>query len=129
MKVVITSQAYRNLEKSLTFYKETLHYNTREIKKLREKLLSRALSLSDTPNIAQYEDNLKYLNKNHRRVIEGHFKIVYRISDNEIYITDFFDSRRNPLDMKGQLTSYNPSLARIGWTMDSKDTTYQNVKT
>jgi len=32
---------------------------------------------------------LAKLQKGHRRIIEGNFKIIYRIEDEVIYITDF----------------------------------------
>jgi len=38
---------------------------------------------------------------NHRRAIEGHFKIIYRVEGETIYVTDFFDSRQDPAKMKG----------------------------
>jgi hypothetical protein len=48
----------------------------------------------------QHEPYLKNLNKGHRRLIEGHFKIIYRIEGDYIYVTDFFDARQDPEKMK-----------------------------
>ena len=37
----------------------------------------------------------------HRRLIESHFKIIYRVIGDCIYITDIFDSRQDADKMKG----------------------------
>jgi len=37
----------------------------------------------------------------YRRLVEGHYKIIYRIEDEYIYITDIFDSCQDPDKMKG----------------------------
>jgi len=41
------------------------------------------------------------LKEGHRRIIEGHFKIVYKIERDIIYITDFFDTRQDTGKIKG----------------------------
>ena len=41
------------------------------------------------------------LKEGHRRVIDGHVKIIYRIVEEAVYVTDFFDSRSDPGKMKG----------------------------
>lgn len=41
------------------------------------------------------------MGKEHRRIIEGHYKIIYRVEGQAIYITDIFDSRQDPNKMKG----------------------------
>jgi hypothetical protein len=44
---------------------------------------------------------LEHLGAGHRRVIVGPFKIIYRLTANAVYVTDIFDSRRDPKRMKG----------------------------
>jgi len=34
------------------------------------------------------------------RLIESHYKIIYRVTEEFIYITDIFDSRQDPDKMK-----------------------------
>jgi len=57
--------------------------------------------LVDYPFKGQLELYLTKLNLGHRRLIEGNFKIVYRIEKVKIYVVDFFDGRDNPDKMKG----------------------------
>ena len=57
--------------------------------------------LKDHPEGGQYESQLEWRGQGHRRVLAGPFKIVYRISKGVITITDIFDSRRDPKEMKG----------------------------
>jgi toxin ParE1/3/4 len=51
------------------------------------------------------EENLADLKQGHRYIVEGNYKIIYRLIDNEIYITDIFDCRQNPTKMKRHLTT------------------------
>ena len=65
------------------------------------QLFNRADRLIQNPPQGQREEYLQDLNENHRRIIEGNFKIIYKINENTIYIVDFFDSRQSPDKMKG----------------------------
>lgn len=44
---------------------------------------------------------LEHLGLGHRRLIESHYKIIYRVVGEYIYVTDIFDSRQDPEKMKG----------------------------
>lgn len=101
MKVVLTDQSLERLEKSLLYYLEELEIPKVKVVEIKNKLLKRAKSLSRQPYKGQYELYLAKLNQAHRRLIEGNFKIVYRIDENVIYVVDFFDSRDSPEKMKG----------------------------
>ena len=68
---------------------------------LKKRLFDRADSLALNPFKGQGEEYLRHLKEDHRRIIEGHFKIIYKIENEVIYITDFFDSRQKPEKMKG----------------------------
>lgn len=72
-----------------------------KVSEIKMQLLDRAGSLETNPFIGRQEDYLEHLNKEHRRLIEGYFKIIYRIEKEIIYITDFFDTRQDPDKMKG----------------------------
>jgi hypothetical protein len=39
------------------------------------------------------------MNLGHRYLVEGNFKIIYRIVDDIIWVTDIFDSRQDPEKM------------------------------
>lgn len=58
--------------------------------------------LLKNPNSGPIEPNLTTLNKNHRYLLSGHYKLIYRIVDNEIIINDVFDTRQNPTKMNDE---------------------------
>lgn len=64
-------------------------------------MLDKADNLVSSPKAGQIEKYLQHLDRSHRRLIEGHFKIIYRLEGELIYITDFFDTRQDPKKMKG----------------------------
>lgn len=64
-------------------------------------MLDKADNLVTTYNHYQQEEYLEHLGKGHRRIIHGYFKIIYRLEGELIYVTDFFDTRRDPAKMKG----------------------------
>ena len=50
--------------------------------------------LLENPFFGQKEDFLASLNKNHRHIILGNYKIIYRVEEDKIiYINEIFDSR------------------------------------
>ena len=73
--------------------------------KIRKSILLATTPLIKQPFIGAIEENLTELKQGHRYLVEGNYKIIYRIIDNEIYITDIFDCRQNPTKMKINLTT------------------------
>jgi toxin ParE1/3/4 len=57
--------------------------------------------LIENPYLGVVEEYLEHLILGHRRLIVGYCKVIYRISDNIIYITEIFDTRQDPTKMKG----------------------------
>lgn len=100
MKVVITEQSLKRLEDTLRFYLEVLKIPKVQVVKIKNRLIEKAKSLSRSPHKGQYEPYLSKLKQGHRRLVEGDFKIIYRIEDEFIYVVDFFDSRNDPNKMK-----------------------------
>jgi plasmid stabilization system protein ParE len=66
-----------------------------KINEIRDRILAKADKLLDNPYIAHQEEYLDHLGKGRRRVIEGNYKIIYRVQGENIYITDIFDSRQD----------------------------------
>jgi plasmid stabilization system protein ParE len=96
MEVVITDQSLTRLEESLHFYITELEIPFEKAIEIKDTLLRKARSLSSHPYKGQPEPYLIKLNQGHRRLIEGNFKIVYRIESDMIYVVDFFDSHQEP---------------------------------
>jgi plasmid stabilization system protein ParE len=68
--------------------------------KIRRSIFSATKPLIKQPLLGALEENLADLNQGHRYIIEGNYKIIYRVINDEIYITDIFDCRQNPSKMK-----------------------------
>lgn len=99
MKLVYTEQALAGLEETLDFIGKNVSYA--KVIETRDRILDKADTLIKQPSIGQKELLLEQLGLGHRRLIEGHIKIVYRIVGETVYITDIFDSRQDPDKMKG----------------------------
>ncbi|GMQ25921.1 hypothetical protein Aoki45_26030 [Algoriphagus sp. oki45] len=100
MKIVITRQALGSLKDSLNFYLKEMEVPKEVVSRLKTDLFSACKKLSTEPYLGQEEPFLAFLNLGHRRLLEGNFKIIYRIVNKQVIITDFFDTRRNPSKIK-----------------------------
>lgn len=49
----------------------------------------------------QEEDGLRHLGLGHRRMIEGPYKIIFRVIGDTVVITDVFHTKRDPSEMRG----------------------------
>ena len=101
MKVVYTNQSLDSLQDCMKFLLEVLEIPTKKVSEIKKLLLDRADNLELNPLLGQKEEYLHHLGKDHRRLVETHFKIIYLIEGERIYITDFFDTRQDPEKMKG----------------------------
>ena len=99
MKLVYTEQALIGLDATLEF----LAKNVTNVKliAISNRILDTSEELLKQPFMGQEEPLLEYLRSGHRRLIVGHCKIIYKVVDEYIYITDIFDSRQDPDKMKG----------------------------
>lgn len=98
MKVLITQHAKHVLSEIVAYY-QRVGYG-KYGRKIRALLIQKALLLAKFPLMGSEEQLLKELNLGHRYIVEGNYKIVYRIEGKIIYITDMFDTRRSPEDIE-----------------------------
>jgi len=99
MKLVYTEQALISLEELLEFIATKVSHE--KIIEIRDQILDRADTLLLQPLKGQKEPFLEHLGLGHRRLVESHYKIIYRVVGDYIYVTDIFDSRQDPDKMKG----------------------------
>jgi toxin ParE1/3/4 len=99
MKLFYTEQALISLEEALEFIAPKVSHE--KLIEIRDRILDKADTLPLQPLKGQKEPFLEHLGLGHRRLVEGHYKIIYRVIDEYIYITDIFDSRQDPDKMKG----------------------------
>lgn len=99
MKLFYTQQALDSLQECLDFFPSEVP--AEKVNEIRDKILAKADVLLINPYVGQVEEYLEHLDKNHRRVIEGNYKILCRIENEIVYVTDIFDCRQYPSKMKG----------------------------
>lgn len=99
MKLIYTEQALFSLEEALSLIAPKV--TPEKLMEIRDSILDTADTLLLHPLQGQKEPCLENLGLGHRRLIESHYKIIYRVVEEYIYITDIFDSRQDPDKMKG----------------------------
>ncbi len=99
MKLIYTEQALFSLEEALNFIAPKV--SNKKLDEIKNNILDAADTLILQPQQGQMEPLLEHLGLEHRRLIVSHYKIIYRVIEKYIYITDIFDSRQDPEKMKG----------------------------
>lgn len=95
MKIIWTDFAIENLKSIFDFYSKKA--NKKVAHKIRKEILDSAKQLLENPRSGQIEFNLQKLNQNHRYLVCGNYKVIYRTEDELIIISDIFDGRQNPI--------------------------------
>jgi plasmid stabilization system protein ParE len=94
MNVFLTEPAERFLQEIFRYYQHNV--SEQVAKKIIDQILTRVESLEDFAKRGRIEPHLKILNQKHRFVLEHNYKIIYLIEDDNVYVTDIFDTRQNP---------------------------------
>jgi plasmid stabilization system protein ParE len=100
MKLIYTEQFYLSLLEILEFY-DINGFSREKQSEIANAIIAKTALLVEHPYLGGIEEYLSHLNLSHRRLIEGYCKIIYRVSESHIYIVDVFDSRQDPIKMKG----------------------------
>lgn len=98
MQVIFTEQAFRGLEEALAFIADKV--SEEKLSEITTRILDRTDELKTQPYQGQQEPYLSHLSPDYRRLIEDHYKIIYRVESNTVYIIDIFDSRQDPYKMR-----------------------------
>tara|TARA_R110002049_G_scaffold234399_1_gene407628 strand:- start:219 stop:527 length:309 start_codon:yes stop_codon:yes gene_type:complete len=64
---------------------------------IKNDIFSATKQLLNFPKSGTVEQTLKRLNQNHRYLINGNYKIIYKLVKEGVLITDVFDTRQNPI--------------------------------
>ena len=97
MKIVWSRFAVKNLRDIYEYYAETASPSI--ALKIRNGIFEEGKKINKHPSAGQIQESLSGFRQEHRYVLKGHHKIIYRIVNNEILITDIFDTRQNPSKM------------------------------
>ncbi|CAN5387135.1 type II toxin-antitoxin system RelE/ParE family toxin [soil metagenome] len=65
-----------------------------------EKILSRVRQIETFPESGAMQPTLKSTDKEYRYLVEGNYKIIYSIADQQAYIAIVFDTRYDPDKLK-----------------------------
>ena len=95
MKIIWTDFAVESLKDIFDYYSDKV--SGKIAHKIRKQIFSSTKQLIKNPASGQLELNLEKLKQNHRYLVNGNYKIVYRINENEIIINDVFDTRQDPI--------------------------------
>lgn len=98
MEIEWTDTAKKNVRRLYKFYTKTASEEV--AKKILEPLFPFVQTLKESSLIGQEEEILKIQKSNHRYLVLGHNKIVYKIKREIIYITHVFDTRQDPKKLK-----------------------------
>ena len=96
MKLIWTLPAKYRLKEIFLHYKHNA--SPRVAKKIVRDLFHTTRPLSAYPKMGNKEELLKHKKEEYRYLVEGNFKIIYKI-DEDILIIDVFDCRQNPKKM------------------------------
>ncbi|MCU0318815.1 MAG: hypothetical protein MUE88_01880 [Flavobacteriales bacterium] len=101
MKVLVSPEAKLRFRRTLLLYRSYMTKREAARRAAKVKMVLRVLGeragegayeeLLDTP-----ADGIRY-----RRAIAGHFKIIYRVVEGVVEVSDIFDSRQDPQKMRG----------------------------
>lgn len=99
MKVTFTDYAKFSLKEIYKHYKDVA--SVRVAKSIKNKIIVATKDLPNFANKYQEEECLLEMKVGHRRYVSGNYKIIYRVENKQIIVTDIFDSRQDPNKIKG----------------------------
>ena len=95
MKIIWTNFASDSLITVYKYYKEAASEDV--AKKIKFKIFAATRQLLKHPLSGQIETNLQKLGEEHRYLVEGNYKIIYKRVKEGILIIDVFDTRQDPI--------------------------------
>ncbi|HMN07015.1 MAG TPA: type II toxin-antitoxin system RelE/ParE family toxin [Flavobacteriales bacterium] len=97
MRLQVSEYAAARIADIWDYYAEEA--SERVADKITRKIVDDIEWLLDHPRGGQYEPLLERLGLGHRRKVSGNYKIIYRIVDDLIFVSDVFDTRQDPEKM------------------------------
>ena len=98
MKVFWTKFALASLKDIYTYYNKNV--STIIARKIRDNIFQCTWQLEKHPLTGAIEEHLEDLQEGHRFILRGNYKIIYKIQQKKIFVTDIFDTRQNPEKIK-----------------------------
>jgi plasmid stabilization system protein ParE len=98
MKIFWTKFALNSLHNIFNYYKENV--NKLVAQNIKNSILSGTRQLEKQPLSGTIEKLLLNMEEGHRYIIRGNYKIIYKIQNKKLFITDVFDTRQDPESIK-----------------------------
>lgn len=98
MKIIWSDFASDELKNIYKYYKEVASVKT--AKKIKSTIFEATKQLVKFSKSGNKEHNLRELKEEHRYLVAGKYKMIYKIEDKIIYITDVFNCEQNPRKMR-----------------------------
>lgn len=95
----MTESAWRSLDQAI--YVLSVRWDDRVVDRIVAEIWEHIDIVLQYPLGGQLEEDLAELGRQHRRMVCGHFKIIYFVEGEDLYVTDIFDSRQDPGKIKG----------------------------
>lgn len=98
MEVFLTEPAERSLQQIFRFYVELA---SEEVAlRVIDAILDKVETLNNFPGRGKIEFYLSELRQGHRYIIGGNYKIIYLVGIDKVIVTDIFDMRQDPDEIK-----------------------------
>ncbi|MBC8319240.1 MAG: type II toxin-antitoxin system RelE/ParE family toxin [Bacteroidetes bacterium] len=94
MRIIWSKFAAEELKEIFDYYKDIAGKSIAQ--RLRDKIFNSTRQLRNQPNSGQIEPTLSKLNEDHRYLVRGNYKVIYKKVEEGILITDIFDTRQDP---------------------------------
>ncbi len=97
MEIEWQGAAKRQIQEIFDYYNSVA--GMKIARKVVRKIVERPRIIVRNPEAGEREWLLEDLSFEYRRLIEGDYKIVYRVDDNKVMIVAVWDCRRDPADL------------------------------
>ena len=94
VEVIWTKFALSSLSKIYEYSKFNAGRNIAN--EIKDELIDVSIQLKEHPLSGAEEEHLAKLKQGHRYLVKDKFKVIYKISNDILYITDVFGARQNP---------------------------------
>lgn len=96
---VISDPAWESLDLALDLRKRTM--SQKRMQTLVDEIFAELDYLVEYPGSGALDEQLAKQGSERQHWVVGHFKIIYSVVENVIWVSDIFDSRQDPHGMKG----------------------------
>ena len=98
MNIIWTHEALEETKSIYQYYK--LKASIIIAKNIKSKIFSSVKNLSKQGRKGQIEELLLHKKDEYRYLVAGNYKVIYKVTEKEIYIMKVFDCRQNPEKIK-----------------------------